>query len=89
MWLHLSATIPPPHQSGKTAVVGHTPQADGSVLDLGHIVCIDTFCVGGQWLTAFDVTSGTFWQANNEGQVRDKVAVRRSRLRESVEELDS
>ena len=68
-----------PHVSGKTAVVGHTPQRGGEVLDLGFLKCIDTFCNGGRWLTALDVTSGRVWQANNRGELRKPVAGRRTR----------
>ena len=38
--------------SGKVAIVGHTPQKSGEMLDLGFLKCIDTFCHGGGWLTA-------------------------------------
>ena len=68
-----STVRPVPHVSGKTAVVGHTPQLDGRVLDLGHLVCIDTCCFANGWLTALDVVSGTFWQANEEGAMRTGV----------------
>jgi serine/threonine protein phosphatase 1 len=49
--------VPARHCSGKVAVVGHTPQKSGEVLDLGFIKCIDTFCHGGGWLTALEVES--------------------------------
>jgi predicted RecB family nuclease len=62
---------PGPHFSGKVVVLGHTPQKGGDVLDLGHLVCIDTNCHGGGWLTALDVGSGRYWQANEQGQVRE------------------
>ncbi|MCA9265108.1 MAG: serine/threonine protein phosphatase [Planctomycetales bacterium] len=71
-WEHLSYHIPARHVSGKTAVVGHTPQPDGEVLDLDHLICIDTFCVGGRWLTALDVNSGDIWQADKVGNLRSK-----------------
>ena len=58
------------HISGKTAVVGHTPQVEGDIRDLGHIKMIDTYCYGDQWLTALDVDSGQYWQANNWGGFR-------------------
>ncbi len=70
-WEHLSTYVPPRHVSGKTAIVGHTPQYEGEVLDLGHVVCIDTFCVGGGWLTALEVPSRKIWQASQSGQLRD------------------
>lgn len=59
---------PPPHVSGKTMVCGHKSQKDGHLDDIGHAVCIDTWACGGQWLTALDVDTGKFWQANEEGQ---------------------
>jgi serine/threonine protein phosphatase 1 len=65
------AEWPTPHVSGNAAIVGHTPQKSGEVLDLGHLVCIDTNCHGGGWLTALDVGSGRWWQANEQGEVRE------------------
>ena len=56
--------------SGKTAVVGHTSLKDGEVLDLGHLVCIDTYCWGGGWLTALETTTGQIWQVDREGRLR-------------------
>lgn len=73
LWQHLEGiTIPPPHMSGKTVFVGHTPQLNGEVLDLGHVVCIDTACVMGGWLTAIDVKSRRVWQADRDGRMRDE-----------------
>jgi serine/threonine protein phosphatase 1 len=71
-WEHLSFSIPAPHDSGKAVVVGHTPQPTGEILDLRHVVCIDTYCVGGGWLTALDVDTGQVWQADREGRLRDR-----------------
>ena len=72
IWLgaYLSHRWRMPDYSGKIAVVGHTPQRDGKILDLGYLKCIDTFCVGGGWLTALDTDTGQFWQATAEGQLR-------------------
>jgi serine/threonine protein phosphatase 1 len=67
-WLSLLDFVPGPHRSGKIAVVGHTPQPD--VLDLGHLICIDTGCCTGGWLTALDVASGQKWQADERGSLR-------------------
>lgn len=69
-WQHIREFPPGMHISGKTAVVGHTPQLEGEICDLGHVKIIDTFCYGDQWLTALDVINGTVWQANNNGQLR-------------------
>ena len=68
----ISSVVPPPHRSGKTAIVGHTPQFGGDILDLGHLKCIDTCCFGGGWLTAYDVHTGQSWQANQRGERREE-----------------
>ncbi len=67
LWLPLDEP-PGPHYSGKTAVVGHTPQPDGRVLDLGHLVCVDTGCGFGGLLTAYEPASGRVWQVDERGQ---------------------
>lgn len=67
------ASLPPdpkPHCSGKVAIVGHTAQKSGEILDLGCVKCIDTFCHGGGWLTALEVNTGQVWQASQEGLMR-------------------
>jgi calcineurin-like phosphoesterase family protein len=69
-WEHLHLNPPRRHEGGKQAIVGHTSQKSGEILDLGHVVCIDTFCHGGGWLTALDVGSGQVWQADRFGQLR-------------------
>lgn len=69
-WLSLEDSVPGPHKSGKMAVVGHTPQLTGEVLNLGHLLCIDTFVQGGGWLTALEVATGQVWQADEKGNVR-------------------
>jgi serine/threonine protein phosphatase 1 len=71
-WRVTDAATATPHQSGKVVVVGHTPQRSGEVLDLGFLVCIDTNCVRGGWLTAFDTTTGAIWQADRSGRLRVK-----------------
>jgi serine/threonine protein phosphatase 1 len=70
-WEHLHLNPPRPHEGGKRAIVGHTSQKSCEVLDLGHVVCIDTFCHGGGWLTALDVDSGKIWQADRFGNLRE------------------
>ena len=69
-WEHLNFHIPAPHINGKHAIVGHTAQKTGEILDLGHVVCLDTYCHGGGWLSAMDVETGQFWQADRHGGVR-------------------
>ncbi|NUQ62181.1 MAG: serine/threonine protein phosphatase [Pirellulales bacterium] len=70
-WVSLRDGPPEPHVSGKTAIVGHTAQKDREILDLGHVVCIDTHIYGGGWLTAMDVESRRTWQADDEGKLRE------------------
>ena len=69
-WHSLNEGMPGPHISGKTAVVGHTANRNGEVLDVGHLVCLDTFCYGGRWLTAMDMKTRQIWQASDDGQLR-------------------
>jgi serine/threonine protein phosphatase 1 len=69
-WETLRDMTPGRHVSGKTAIVGHTSQKGGEILDLGHLICIDTYCYGGGWLTALDVNTEEVWQANQSGEVR-------------------
>ncbi|HTN03299.1 MAG TPA: metallophosphoesterase [Planctomycetaceae bacterium] len=70
-WSLFEEPYPEPHCSGKTAVIGHTEQRDGEILDLGHVLCIDTSCHNYGWLTALDVEAGTVWQASRWGAVRE------------------
>jgi serine/threonine protein phosphatase 1 len=74
-WESLNSRRPLPHYSGKIAVIGHTAQKSGEMLDLGHVKCIDTWCYGGGWLTALDVYSGQIWQANQQGCLREQQCV--------------
>ena len=69
-WQKLTEITPPPHLNGKRAVVGHTHDRGGEIFDVGHLVCIDTYCYGGGWLTALDVSNGTIWQSDADGQLR-------------------
>jgi serine/threonine protein phosphatase 1 len=69
-WQSLKWHTPEPHFSGKIAVVGHTSNKQGEILNLGLLVCIDTYCHGGGWLTAFDAASGQLLQANQAGDAR-------------------
>jgi len=69
-WESLRQRLPGPHRSGKKAIVGHTAQRNFEILDLGYLVCIDTCCYGGGWLTALDVESGQVWQADAQGRTR-------------------
>ena len=69
----LKEHLPAPHVSGKVAVVGHTPDRGGEIFTLPHLKCIDTYCYGGGWLTAYEAVSGQVWQANQKGELRSQV----------------
>jgi serine/threonine protein phosphatase 1 len=69
-WRVTDAATAVPHHSGKVAVVGHTPQQSGEVLALGFLICIDTNCARGGWLTALEVGTGQVWQADRSGRLR-------------------
>ena len=66
-WEPLHHRLPGPHQSGKTAVLGHTANRGGRIVNLGYLVCIDTCCHGGAWLTALEPATGKVWQTNDRG----------------------
>jgi serine/threonine protein phosphatase 1 len=69
-WRVTDARTATPHCSRKVVVVGHTAQRTGEVLDLGFLICIDTNCARGGWLTALDTSTGSIWQANRAGGLR-------------------
>jgi len=69
-WEHVERDRQRPHVSGKTVIVGHTPQTEGEVLDLGFLLCLDTDCSRGGWLTAMEVRSGKVIQTNQLGDIR-------------------
>jgi serine/threonine protein phosphatase 1 len=61
---------PPPHKSGKVVICGHTHQPGGEPVSVGHAVCIDTWVYGPGWLTALELETGRYWQANQRGESR-------------------
>src|SRR5262249_40976461 len=69
-WRVTDAAVAVPHPSGQVVVVGHTPPHSGEVLGLGFLICIDTNCGRGGWLTALDVLAGKTWQASRMGRLR-------------------
>lgn len=72
LWQHLGVVPPQPHVSGKTVFVGHTPQSSGEVLDAGHLICIDTYCFGGKYLTAINCETRETWQTDMHGRLRNE-----------------
>ncbi|MBN1590822.1 MAG: serine/threonine protein phosphatase [Pirellulales bacterium] len=71
LWDALRYRLPGQHCSKKTAIVGHTAQRSGDVLDLGYLKCVDTWVYGHGWLTVLDVENGHVWQADKEGNLRE------------------
>ncbi len=69
-WEHLSDRWPLPHISGKHVFCGHTPQRRGEIGFYDYFTCLDTYCFGGQWLSAIDIESKETWQASREGHLR-------------------
>ncbi len=69
-WRPLRWHLPGRHISGKRAVLGHSSQKNGEVLKLKQLVCIDTYCHGGGWLTAFCPKTDELWQASAAGEIR-------------------
>lgn len=69
-WQSLREVVPGAHCSGKTAIVGHSPQKKGEIKDLGYLICIDTYCHGTGWLTALEPETGQIWQADRDGSLR-------------------
>ena len=69
-WEFLDEPRQRPHFSGKTVIVGHTPQTSGEVLNLNLLRCLDTDCSRGGWLTGLEVGSGEVIQANQNGETR-------------------
>lgn len=69
-WLSLHEMVPLPHVSGKLAVVGHSANQQGKCVDFGHLLCIDTYCYGGGYLTALDVRRREVWQVDPAGKLR-------------------
>ncbi len=70
-WRSLKYSLPGPHTSGKIAVLGHTANKQGKIINHGHLVCIDTYCHGGEWLTALEPETGKVWQANEAGESQE------------------
>jgi serine/threonine protein phosphatase 1 len=77
-WEFLDVPRQQPHFSGKTVIVGHTPQTSGEVLNLDFLCCIDTDCSRGGWLTALNVGNGDLIQANEKGEVRSRTLIKGS-----------
>jgi serine/threonine protein phosphatase 1 len=70
-WQKLIPSFVRPHVSGKTVICGHTAQHTGLPLNLGQLVCLDTWVYGAGWLTCLEVESGRLWQANQAGELRE------------------
>lgn len=62
---------PKARSDGKILICGHTPQENRlPILSNGHI-CLDTGCVHHGFLTALTLETGSYFQANEKGELRD------------------
>lgn len=68
-WTHLSG-LESPLLPGRRIICGHTPQKSGVPLVLPGWVCVDTFACGSGWLTALDVATNEYVQAQQSGTLR-------------------
>ncbi len=75
-WLRWSrvTALEEPLESGKRVICGHTPQVTGEPLIYPGWMCIDTLVYGHGYLTAVDLGSGRFYQANQAGVLRTGTA---------------
>ena len=69
-WEHIDPERMRPHFSGKVVVAGHSPQTNGEPLDLDFLKAIDTDCSRGGWLTALEMRTCSFIQADQTGRLR-------------------
>lgn len=54
----------------ETVICGHTSRKNGEIANFGHTICIDTYAYGGQWLTGLNVTTGKYYQINQQRELR-------------------
>jgi serine/threonine protein phosphatase 1 len=63
---------PVEHMSGKVVVCGHTRQTSGEPRWEGKTIWLDTGAYDPSgWLTCADVLTGQYWQANQDGEMRE------------------
>ena len=67
-WLAISDWQVQPHCSGKTAIVGHSANLAGRVVDFGFLRCLDTGCGLGGCLTAMDIRTGQQWRCAEDSE---------------------
>lgn len=67
-WLPVGDQPIKPHCSGKTAIVGHTPNLAGRVVDFGFLRCLDTGCGLGGRLTVMDIRTRQTWQCEESSR---------------------
>ncbi len=68
-WTRLSGQEKP-HECGRRAICGHTSLSQGIPWILEGWVCIDTWCYGGEYLTALDVTNDLVYQSKQTRETR-------------------
>ncbi|MGB0578920.1 MAG: metallophosphoesterase family protein [Limisphaerales bacterium] len=60
----------PLHRSGKKTIIGHTRLKSGVPLQFKGGVCVDTGVADGGWLTCLNIETGTYWQSNEDKDIR-------------------
>ena len=75
LWSSLKDGVPGAHCSGKTAIIGHTAQRSGEILELGYLRCIDTWCYGRGWLTALRRRYRPSVAGRQAGKIEDLIPV--------------
>ena len=60
-----------PHKSSKIVICGHTIVGDVPKVKGGHTIGIDTGAGKGGWITALEIETNRYFQANEEGDVRE------------------
>ncbi|NNJ25681.1 metallophosphoesterase family protein [Alienimonas chondri] len=70
LYWELWEEAPPPHESGKRMICGHTRQRSGLPRVTPYAVCIDTGACRDGWLTCLCAETGELWQANERGETR-------------------
>lgn len=62
--------IPLEYDKKTKVICGHTSRKNGEIANFDHTICIDTYAYGGQWLSALNVSTQEYYQANQKGKYR-------------------
>ena len=62
--------IPQKYAENKTVICGHTSRKNGEISDFKHTICLDTYAYGGKWLTCLNLSTGFYYQSNQQGIIQ-------------------